>query len=85
MEFIWMIDRSVIYVEDKCHALQHPVRRVFGRAQIGHEDLAHSHRVLAVLGDVNRRLQVVLDLELAGLSRDDLDDRHLADELLRSE
>lgn len=57
---------------------------MLGRAQIGHEDLAHSHCVLAVLGDIDWCLQVVLDLEFAGLGRDDLNDRHLADELLRS-
>ena len=57
---------------------------MFRRAQIGHEDLTDSHCVLAVLGDVDWCLQVVFDLELAGLSGDDLDDRHLANELLWS-
>ena len=64
--------------------MKHPMRGMFGRAEVGHEDLPDSHRVLAVLGDVDWRFEVVLDLELAGLGGDDLDDRHLADELLRS-
>lgn len=56
---------------------------MLGRAQVSHEDLSYSHRVLPILGHVDRGLEVILNFEFAGLRRDDLDDGHLADEFFR--
>lgn len=83
MEFNDVI-RSIVDIEHQSHALQNPMRRMLGSPQIGHEDLPHSHGVLPVLGDVDWSFEIVLNFELAGLGRNDLDDRHLANQLLRS-
>ena len=57
---------------------------VFRGSQIGNEDLSDAHGVLTTLSYVDWCFQVVLDLEFAGLSRDDLNDRHLINEFFWS-
>lgn len=51
--------------------------------EIGFEDETDSHRVRSQLGDVDRRLDRTSELQLVGLNRNDLDQRHLLDKYLR--
>lgn len=72
---------SVVHIQHQGHTLQDPVRRMLRSAKVSHEDLSDSHCVLPVLRHVDWSLQIVLDLEFAGLSWNDLNDRHLANQL----
>lgn len=50
---------------------------------VGREDLALAHGILAILSHVDWCLNSASELELIGLDGDDTNERHLNDELLR--
>ena len=71
-----------IRVEDQRHTLQDPVTDVHIGLDVGDKDLTFAHRVLSVLGHVDRRLDRAAKLESVGFDGDDADEGHLDDELL---
>lgn len=78
-----MLIWSEVDVENHADSLEDPKTGVLVGGEVSLEDLSDSHGVLPVLGDIDRCLEVVLEFELVGLHRNDLDDRHLDDQFLR--
>ena len=72
-----------VSVENEGDTLQDPVTDVLVCLDVSHEDLALAHSVLSVLSHVDWGLDRASQFQLVGLDRDDTNERHLNDELLR--
>lgn len=57
-------------------------RMLFG-LQIAHENHSHSHSILPQLGNINRNVNIILKLQLIGLYWNNLNNRHVLDQLFR--
>lgn len=51
--------------------------------QIAHKDHSNSHSILSHLSDIHRNVNIVLQLQLIALNRDDLNHRHVLNQFLR--
>jgi hypothetical protein len=62
-----------VSVEYEAHALQNPVTCMLVTLDISHEYHSFTHRILSVLGYIDRSLEGVAKLQFVGFHRDDLD------------
>lgn len=81
MEFT---DESIVNVQNQSHALENPMRRMFGCLEIRNKHLTHTHCVFTVLGNVHWGFEIVFDFEFACFGRDNLNDRHLGNQFFGS-